>query len=187
MSVSKDKRIMAPHKRSFDEFAEPLPPLKWGRPYLHNNKPNGTPLHPLEPIKPNMMPFYNHATKETPDQHATVNNFIIHGMNPERFISRLTNEIHPIFRKICRCKFTHDYLCLNPEIRYNFEKRVQPVQVPEIASPIPPDNFIVRTMVQLATHILTSDDSLQFISALMDCGWNGVHFHVHSRKHLSAE
>jgi hypothetical protein len=42
-------------------------------------------------------------------------------------------------------------------------------------------------MMQLATRIVTSDESLQFISGLMDCGRNGVQFHAHPRKHLSAE
>jgi hypothetical protein len=67
---------MPSHKRTFDDFAEPPPPFKWGRPYLHNNNAEGTARRNSDPVKPNMIPFYDHATKGTLDQHVTVRNFI---------------------------------------------------------------------------------------------------------------
>jgi hypothetical protein len=199
MSVSKND--MAPHKRSFDEFAEPLPPFKWGRPYEHNNKTFlGTHQHnnitgvttrlkvpQITPIEPIMVPLYDHATKRPLYQHATVRDITNHGINHKRFISGLTNKIHPIFRRVCRCKFTNDRFCLHPDARSVRGKKIRAVPVPEIASPLPSDNFVVGTIMQLATRILTSDESLQFISALLDCGKKGVRFHVRPREHLSAE
>lgn len=178
---------MPAHKRSFDEFAEPHPRFKWGMPYLHNNKPDGTPRRRWEPIKPNMKPLYNHITRGVADRGFTVKNLIDHGMDPERYISDLTNEIHPIFNRVCRCKFTRHCFCLPTETRVNYEKKQLPVQVPEIASPHPSDNVIVRTIMRLATRLITSDDALPFWSAVMDCGIQGKHIHASPRKRLSEE
>jgi hypothetical protein len=194
---------MPSHKRSFAEFAEPLPPFKWGRPFEHNNKTFvATCIHnsktgvtrflkkkKIVPIKPIIVPLYNHTLKGPPDQVTTIRNIIDKGMNPEDFISGLTNKIHPIFRRLCRCKYTHDEFCLPVRERYHgvYYAKLWPVPVPQIASPHPKDNFVVRTMMQLATRILTSDDSLLFISALIACGKKGVKFHFHPRERLSAE
>jgi hypothetical protein len=139
----------------------------------------------LERTEQIMVPLYNHAMKGPPDQHATIKNIIDNGMDPEKFISGLTNKIHPIFRKICRCKFTHDDLCL--ALGERPLGVLKEVPVPEIASPLPSSNFVVRTIMQLATRILTSDESLKFISALIKCGKKGMEFHVHPRERLSAE
>jgi hypothetical protein len=145
---------MPARKRSFDEFAAPLPPFKWGRPYLHNNKADGTPRENWESIKPNWEPNYIHALKRSHDELATVKRFLDDGVDPGKLISGLTNEIHPIFSKICRCKHTRDCSVLD-EMRPAYSKetmeRVQ-VLVPEIASPAPSDNFVVRTSMQLATR-----------------------------------
>jgi hypothetical protein len=192
---------MPSHKRSFDEFAEPLPPFKWGRPYEHNNKTclathqhnNVTgvttrlEVKQIEPIEPIMVPLYDHATKRPLYQHATVKNLTNHGIPHKRFISGLTNKIHPIFRRVCCCKFTNDRFCLHRDARPVRGKNTRAVPVPEIASPLPSDNFVIGTIMQLATRILTSDESLQFISALLDCGKKGVQFHVRPRERLSAE
>jgi hypothetical protein len=202
VSDSKNQAIMPSHKRSFDEFYEPLPPFKWGRPFEHNNKTFVATLarniktgvtRPLKKkqirrIKPINVPLYNHALKGPPDQVTTIRNIIDNGMNPEDFISGLTNKIHPIFRKIHRCKYTHDEFCLPVRERDGgVLGKMRPVPVPQIADPLPSANLVVRTMMQLATRILTSDESLHFISALMACGKKGVKFHVHPRERLSAE
>jgi hypothetical protein len=178
---------MPARKRSFDEFAAPLPRFKWGAPYLHNNKPDGTPRYSSESIKPNMKPNYIHALKRSHDQLATVKAFLDHGVDPEKLISGLTNKIHTIFRQNCRCKYTKDCCCLW-RMRRNFpEKKIRLVQVPEIASPAPRDNFFVEAMMRLATKWINSDPGRQFVSALMDCGPGGQEFHASPRKHLSAE
>jgi hypothetical protein len=171
-----DKRNMPARKRSFDEFAAPLPRFKWGAPYLHNNKPDGTPRYSSESIKPNMKPNYIHALKRSHDQLATVKAFLDHGVDPEKLISGLTNKIHTIFRQNCRCKYTKDCCCLW-RMRRNFpEKKIRLVQVPEIASPAPRDNFFVEAMMRLATKWINSDPGRQFVSALMDCGPGGQEF-----------
>ena len=76
--MSKDKRTMPSRKRSFDEFAEGLPRFKWGIPYLHNNKADGTYRLISEPIKPNLIPNYIHALGRTYDQSETVKKFRNH-------------------------------------------------------------------------------------------------------------
>jgi len=179
---------MPSHKRTFDEFAEPFPPFQWGRPYSHNNKADGKLRLNSEPLKPNKRPLYNYITTRTFDQLNTVwNNYLRHGRDPETPINGLTNDIHPVFRNICRCKFTRQCFCLGPEGRYEFENEFQRVQVPEIASPAPSKNFVVRAMMQLATRLIVSDEALSFWSALMDCGIGGLAFHAHPRRHLSTE
>jgi hypothetical protein len=185
-TLFKHKHIMAPHKRSFDEFAEPLPPFKWGVPYLHNNRPDGTALRPMNPVKPNLIPLYDHALQGVPDQLATVKNFLSHEMDPEKLVSGLTNKISPIFRNICRCRYTRDCFCYSLDARTEFEKNVLPVKVPEIVSPAPKDNFVVRTTMQLATRLVMSEEGLSFFSALISCGRGGQQFHAHPRRHLSA-
>lgn len=175
------------HKRSFDEFAEPLPPFKWGRPYLHNNKPDGTYRRNTDSIKPTTAPNYIHAFKRTLDQLETVQMFRHHGVDREKLVSGLTNEIHPVFLKICCCKYTMG-CCRIAEIRFVYPGyKIPLVEVPAIASPAPSDNFFVRTIMQLATRWILSDPGLQFVSALMEYGRGGKKFQADPRKHLSTE
>jgi hypothetical protein len=176
------------HKRSFDEFAERLPPFKWGRPYLHNNKPDGTYRPRTDSIKQKTVPNYISALERTPDQPpVTFQMFRLHGVDPEKLISGLTNKIHPVFLKTCCCKYTMD-CCRMAHIRFVAPRHNIPlVKVPAIASPAPSDNFFVRTVMQLATRWVLSDPGLQFISALMEYGREGKKFQANPRKLLSTE
>jgi hypothetical protein len=154
---------------------------------LHNNKPDGTYRPKPDSIKPEMAPNYIHAFKRTLDQLATVQMFHHHGVDPEKLISGLMNEIHPVFLKICCCKYTMG-CCRIAGIRFVYPGyKIPLVEVPAIASPAPSDNFFVRTMMQRATKWILPDPGLQFISALMECGRRGKKFQANPRKHLSTE
>jgi hypothetical protein len=110
-----------------------------------------------------------------------------HGVDPEKLVSGLTNEIHPVFLKICCCKYTMG-CCRIAEIRFVYPGyKIPLVEVPAIASPAPSDNFFVRTIMQLATRWILSDPGLQFVSALMEYGRGGKKFQADPRKHLSTE
>lgn len=110
-----------------------------------------------------------------------------HGVDPEKLISGLTNEIHPVFLKICCCKYTMDCCRIAHTRSVAPGYKIPLVEVPTIASPAPSDNFFVRTIMQLATRWILSDPGLQFISALMECGRGGKKFQANPRKHLSTE
>lgn len=59
---------------------------------------------------------------------------------------------------------------------------------PEMASPYPEDNFMVRAALQLATMLITHDDTLPFWAGLIEAGLgrkDGTEsFHVHTRRQL---
>ena len=108
-------------------------------------------------------------------------------MDPEKLISGLTNEIHPVFRKIYHCEFAMECSQRISNLLFRPGLKMLQVKVPKIASPAPSDNFYVRTIMQLATRLITSEAALQFFSGLMECGRGGLKFHANPRKPLGAE
>jgi len=154
-------------------------------PSLH--KADGTPRLQAEQADVVMIPCDDHARKTAWGERNIIQDCLRHGVDPEGEINQLTNDIHPIFHTICRCKFTLLRFCPCTHARMGFKMKTEPVPVPEIASPAPSDNYVVRAILQLATRMLTDDSALPFLFGLMEHGKNGLDFHAHPRRHLSAE
>lgn len=149
------------------------------------------PLSPLDEYR--AWKAYGRPTKDDRKNAITVRELLAAGsdMNDiQRRIINLTNEIHPVFRdeNICVCRYDDMIYRLEPEYA-NYPDVIEGIEEsPEMASPYPEDNFMVRAALQLATLFITHDDTLPFWDGLIEAGLRRDEktesFHVHPRRQL---
>ena len=162
-------------KRSFGSFAVPLSPFKarYSNEELNAQKPEVQPLEQDFRARP-------------------IRELLAAGSDLAGKVFSLTNEIHPIFREknICACENASISSCCSPYLAANPHKLADEKKAPTIAAPYPSQNPFVRVILQLATRLLTHDDSLPFWAGILDCARGPrqevARFHVHPRKRLSA-
>lgn len=131
-----------------------------------------------------------HSTPKGPK----IRDILAAGQDPAQVLCQLTNAIHPIFNanNICVCGYKDLRCCVQPHFANLARSVPGTAKAPSIASPHPDDNIIVRASMQLASRILTHDDTLPFWEGILNCrdpkdGKISEVFEAHSSSHLSAE
>lgn len=209
-------KTMCNGKRSFDKFAEPPLPFKFGGPWAHINDEDDYPTESSDGEDSDTESSDGESSDgecsdgecsdsisetesdvgppEYGPKELTIGDLIAAGSDSTKIlatISSLTNDIHPIFRdeNICACEYTDDIYCLAPHYAAHPEALEGVEKAPEIASPFAKDNILVRAILQLATNFITHDDTLPFWAGIVECGLGPpgkTPFRVHPRKKLSA-
>lgn len=137
---------------------------------------------------------FSRESRHSTANKRTIQDVLDAGKDPAQELCQLTNEIHPIFQatNICACEYKDLRCCVQPYFANLARSNPGTAKAPSIASPYPEDNIITRASMQLASRILTHDDTLPFWASILDCrdlkdGTVGEVFEAHSSSHLSAE
>lgn len=128
----------------------------------------------------------------------TIREMIAAGGNLEQIrssICGLTNDLHPIFDEgnICVCRNADDEYCYVPEKVAELDSATDKIEGSlEPTWSHPSENLVLRSAMQLATRIITHEDTLPFWAGLIDCAVNQATdsprpFYVRARKRLPAD
>jgi hypothetical protein len=131
------------------------------------------------------------------DEDPTLRELKDAGGTPESIKSRLcnlTNDLHPVFdaRNICVCKNRDRRDCYLPDKVTALESATDKLEgslEPHWDRPL--GNFMIHSALQLATRVITHEDTLPFWAGLIDCAKSSKdeeakEFHVRARKRIDA-
>jgi hypothetical protein len=162
-------------KRSFSEFA--APPV-W--PIGFENNGAGT------------VSQANQEKHAQRDAEPTIRELIAAGGDLEQIKSSLcglTNDLHPLFdtKNICVCKHPDEVYCCLPDKVAELEASVEkPFGYIESTWSHPLENLVLRAALQLATRVITHENTLPFWAGLKDLSEapmeDRTHFHARARR-----
>jgi hypothetical protein len=126
------------------------------------------------------------------DAEPTIRNLIAAGGDLEQIKSsfcRLTNDSHPLFaaKNICVCKHPDEVYCCLPDKVAELEAAVEkPFGYIESTWSHPLQNLVLRAALQLATRVITRENTLPFWAGLIDLSSapteDQTHFRARARR-----